>query len=233
MHDTWVSHNLFLFDDVGRTSELVAGCLREISAYRRGDASSEIYSVELLRRATVECNQEAQVSLQQCLTEVVRGWLRCHPSRETAIRLASEATYVALAFEQFWRAILQQQVACKTLAEVLTYLHASLQGVILETLRTSVRPGGAATSLPRESGKLYEKVPLDSREVWNRLLTILPDQREQRLAYLLYHYSLGPREIVRVYPQEWSNVQEIYRLRHAILEKVLRNSNKLKKRYGV
>ncbi len=50
---------------------------------------------------------------------------------------------------------------------------------------------------------------------------MLPNKREQRLAYLLFHCGLKSREIVRFCPQE----QEIYQLRRIILERVLRNAD--------
>jgi len=56
---------------------------------------------------------------------------------------------------------------------------------------------------------------------------MLDEHREKRLAYLLYNCGLKPREIVRFYPQEWSDVQEIYGLRRAIVEHLLDNANQL------
>ena len=61
----------------------------------------------------------------------------------------------------------------------------------------------------------------DRSEVWEILQTMLPNEREQRLTYLLYHCGLKPREIMCFYPQEWSDVQEIYRLQHNIIERLL------------
>jgi len=66
-----------------------------------------------------------------------------------------------------------------------------------------------------------------SLAVWEILQTMLPSEREQRLAYLLYHCKLGPREIVRFCPQEWNDIQEMYRLRRDILERLLRKANQL------
>jgi len=70
----------------------------------------------------------------------------------------------------------------------------------------------------------------DSLEVWEILQTLLPNSREQRLAYLLYHCGLKPREIVQFCPQEWSDVQEIYRLRHNILDRLMHNADYLQGR---
>jgi len=68
----------------------------------------------------------------------------------------------------------------------------------------------------------------DSNEIWEILQTLLPNAREQRLASLLYHCGLKPREIVRFCPQEWNDVQEIYRLRRIILERLLRHADQLR-----
>ncbi len=85
-------------------SALVEQCRQEIQAYRRGETSNEAYSLELLRRAIVQGDQAARVGVQQCLGEIVQGWLHCHPCREAACRWESEENYVALAFERFWQA---------------------------------------------------------------------------------------------------------------------------------
>lgn len=84
--------------------------------------------MELLRRAFVQGDQDTWAGVQQCLGELVIGWLRSHPRRETACRWESEENYVALAFERFWQATAQQRVVFKTFAGALVYLHASLHG---------------------------------------------------------------------------------------------------------
>src|SRR5207249_4605206 len=143
--------------------------------------------------------EAAWAGVEQCLGEVVRGWLHGHPCREAACRWQSEEDYVALAFERFWQATVQQQVTFRTLAGALVYLRASLHGAILDTLRASSRPREVPMPLAREP---YVEDQADSNEVWEILHTMLPSEREQRLAYLLYHCGLKPREIVRFRPQE-------------------------------
>jgi integrase len=68
---------------------------------------------------------------------------------------------------------------------------------------------------------------IESNEVWEALQTLLPSAREQRLAYLLYHCGLRPKEIVHYCSQEWSDVQEIYRLRRHIVEWLLRHDDSI------
>jgi len=59
--------------------------------------------------------------------------------------------------------------------------------------------------------------------IWGTLQRILPNVREQRLAFLLFNCGLKPREIVSHCPQEFGDVQEVYRLRRNILEQFLHN----------
>jgi hypothetical protein len=175
----------------------------------------EVSRLELLRRTKTHGDLEAWTAFQQCLEEIVLTWLHEHPGSEAACRMHSESYFVAQAFERLWQAVVQGQVACETLSGVLVYLRASLNGAILETLRISRRPG--AVSSPWPDG---ENRP-DRSEVWDRLQARLPDQREQRLAYLLYSCGLDPAEIVRGSPQEWSDVQEVARLRRSILARLM------------
>jgi len=208
---------------------LAAQCLQEIDTYRKGEPYTDRYSVELLRYATVEDNQEAWVWVQHCFGGLVRGWLRRHPRRVAACRLESEEYYVAQAFERFWQATaLKQRLEFTRLAAVLRYLRTSLQGAILDTLRMYARPREVPLPGPGEPGEPQVEDSSERSEVWEVLQTILSNPREQRIAYLLFHCGLKPREIVRYCPQEWSSIREIYGLRRTITERLLRNADQLR-----
>ena len=212
-----------------RLPALAAYCLREIDHYRRGEPYTDTYAVELLRRATVEDDQEAWLWVHHCFGGLMRAWLHRHPKREAACRLESEEHYVAQAFERFWQATTaNQRVGFSTLAAALQYLHASLHGAILDTLRAYVLPREVSLPEPGEPGEPHVEESTESSEVWEVLKTMLPNPREQRVAYLLFYCGLKPREMVRFYPQEWSSVCEIYGLRRTIMERLLRNADRLR-----
>jgi len=198
---------------------LAAQCLRELDNYRRGEPCTDTFCLELLHHAIIQGNQEAWTWVQHCFGGMVRRWLRRHPQREVTCRLESEENYVAQTFERFWQATaFNQQVEFSTLTAALQYLRASLHGAILDILRANERSGDAP--LP-EPGEPRVEDSTDSSEVWESLQAILLNPREQRLAYLLFHCGLGPREIMRFCPQEWSDIQEIYRLRRNITKRFL------------
>ena len=202
---------------------LAEQCLLELGAYRRGEVCDEAYGLELFRRATVEGDAEAWAWVQRCFGEIVLGWLRRHPSRAAACRLESEANYVALTFERFWQATaLSQHVSFRTLAAALQYLRASLHGAVLDTLRAYSRPKEVPLLEPGEPGEPLAEEQTEGSMVWEILQTMLSNRREQRLAYLLYHCGLKPREIVRFCPQEFSSVEDIYRLRRTLFERLVR-----------
>jgi len=212
-----------------RLPVLAAQCLQEIEQYRRGEPSPESSSVELLRRATVEVDQEAWRWVQHCFSGLVRGWLRRHPNRAAACHLESEEYYVALAFERFWQATtLKQRLEFTRLAAALRYLRASLQGAILGTLRRYARPREVSWPGPGEPGEPQTEDSRECSDIWEVLQTLLSNPREQRIAYLLFYCGLKPWEIVRYCPQEWSSIGEIYGLRRTIMERLLRNADHLR-----
>ena len=117
--------------------------------------ANDEYGLELLRRAIVQEDQEAWAGVQHCFSGLVRGWLHRHPKRDIACRLESEENYVAQTFERFWQATaLTRHVEFMTLAAALQYLRASLNGVILDTLRAYARPREVMLPETGEAGEL-------------------------------------------------------------------------------
>lgn len=203
---------------------LAEQCHLELESSRRGEPCDEAYGLELFRRATVERDQEAWQCMQHCFSEIVLGWFRHHPSRALACRLESEENVVALTFERFRQVTtLSQHVSIRTIPAALQYLRASLNGVVLDILRTYSRPKEVPLPNTGEPGEPYAEEQTEGSKVWEILQTILSDWCEQRLAYLLYHCGLNPREIERFCPQEFGSVEDIYRLRRNIFERLVRH----------
>jgi hypothetical protein len=187
----------------------------------------EVSRLELLRRASTHHDLEAWAAFQQSLEGTVLTWLHDHPGRETACRVQSERHFVAQAFEQLRQAVIQRHVTFETLPEALLYLRASLCGAILEIQRASSRPRAGSLLLSEEPSVQDQT---NSSEIWEIVQTLLPSEREQRLAYLLFHCGLGEDEIVQGLPQEWSDAQEVHHLRCHLLKRLLHHTNQLSER---
>ena len=204
-----------------RTMSLAAlaeECLREINAARLGVIHDDQCWVELLRRAMVYRDAAAQKVVEHHLSQVVRAWLGCHPQRERVYRLASEASYVARTCERFWQGAAQQEQALDRLVTALRYVAACLTSVILDALRADAY--ATAIPLPEPAGAGAEDLE-DAQASWERIRGMLSTAREQRVAYLLFHCGLQPEDIVRLYPQEGGERQDITRVRRTVIERHL------------
>ncbi len=166
--------------------------------------------------------------MQYCFGGLVLDWLRRYPKKAHACRLEREEYYLAQAFERFWQVTTSnQRVECKTLAGALVFLHVSLNTAILDRLRANEQPRESLKPEPAEPGEAHMEDVTSGSEVWEMVKASLANPREQRLAYLLFHCGLSSREIGRGLPQEWSDVQEITRLRRIIMEQVLCHADQL------
>jgi DNA-directed RNA polymerase specialized sigma24 family protein len=209
-------------------SELADRCASEISRYSHKEEYDDTYCLEIFRRALLLHDDAAWELLQSRFTPTVSSWVRRHPSREAAYRHNSEENYVALAFARFWVAsVNNSRLEFNSLAAALRFLHACLNTAILDTLRTYSRPNIVPLPDPGFPEEPVSEDEDDGGELWDVIRDMLPNAREQRLAYLLYHCGLKPREILQRCPGEFSNVQEIYRLTRNIMERLMRNKERL------
>jgi hypothetical protein len=207
---------------------LVARCLREINGYRRGETQDIPSCLELFHRARVQHDDGALEALRQCFSELERDWIRRHPHKEVVCRFESEEYYAALAFERFWQAVThRQELEFGTLTAALAYLQASLNGVILDTLRTYSQSSKVAFLETDDAGEPAVENDENGGTLWEIIQRMLPNEREQRVAYLLFHCGLQPGEIVRGNPQEFSDVQEVARLRRNIIARLVRSGSNL------
>jgi len=211
-------------------SVLADRCMMEISNHRRGEACNDQYCLEIFRRAMLERDDSVWALLVERFDEYMMGLFRRHVRREAASRLDTPENYIARAFERFWlAAVHNQQLRFTTLAAALCYLRSCLNGAIVDTLRAYSR--SKEVVLPGPDFPDEPAVEVDEEEgqgVWEAIQNMLPKERERRLAYLLFHCNLKPREIVRLCPQEFSEVQEIYRMRRNIIERLSRDSDQIR-----
>ncbi|HZS76799.1 MAG TPA: hypothetical protein VFA41_09320 [Ktedonobacteraceae bacterium] len=202
----------------------------ELKQYHNRTLSNEQYCIELLRRALYEQKDDAWLAIEQCFGRFVRSWFWNHRYRDVALQRDSEENYLAQTFSRFWYAVREQQIEFTSLAAILAYLHATLNGVLADTMRVCLRR--QAREMPwlelNDTEELAIEDPVDSQAVWEAIQRFLPDERERRLAYLLYYCGLKPRDIVRHCPQEFDDVKEVYRLSQNILDRLRRNRERLR-----
>ena len=210
-------------------SMLADRCGDEMRRQRRRETFNDQYCLEIFRRAILERASQAWAVLLQRFGDTVRIWLRSHPSCDLALQRDSEENYVALTFSRFWYAMRNQQTEFPTLYAALSYLHATLNGTIIDHLR--MQRSTREVPLP-EVDSPDEPFSADESshdfEIWRSLQSMFTDDRERRVMYLLYYCGLKPREIVERCPEEFQDAKEIYRLNHNILDRLRRNRDRLR-----
>ncbi len=77
------------------------------------------------------------------------------------------------------------------------------------------------TSIEQAHGRCSKQAHGEACMLWQRVERVLTDARELRIAYLLFHCGLTPREIVQRCTPEFTDVQEVLSLRCAIMQKLI------------
>jgi len=210
-------------------SELADRCMSEINRYRRGEASSDQYCLEIFRRAMLEHEDAAWVFLERRFRAAMLGWFHKHPNRDVACLHDSPENYINLALERFWMATVHnQKLEFTSLAAALSYLRSSLNGAIVDTLRMYGRSEVVALPEPDLVDEQAKEERPESYELWELVRKIITNEREWLLAHLHFYCGLKPREIVRYYAQDFPDVQEVYRLLRNILEKLRRHRDQFR-----
>ena len=209
-------------------SSLAQHCAQEMGKRRHKELSDDRFCLEIFRRAIVQGLDAAWTVLQERFGDSVRMWLRSHPSNDIALRHDSEENYVAMTFSRFWHAVHEQKLEFQSLVAALSYLHATLNGVLMDTTRSHLR----SKEVPLPEADSHEEPAAGEPDTWYTtwvsIQSLLTDPREQRLAYLLYYCGLKPREVVIRCPNEFASVKEVYRLNCNIVERLRRNRDRLR-----
>lgn len=208
---------------------LARRCSEEMVRQRRKEIFDDQYCLEIFRRAMLERMDQAWVVLQQHFGETVRIWLRSHASGDLALMRDTEENYIALTFSRFWYAVRNQGMEFPTLYAALSYLHATLNGVIIDALRS--QRSSREIPLPEKDSPdepaSHDEIDDESALLAN-LHEIISNARDQRLLHLLYYCGLKPRQVVERCPQEFPNIKEVYRMNHNILDRLRRNKDRLR-----
>lgn len=165
----------------------------------------------MFHRAGVQRDGYARQWLQHATQKPMLEYLRNHHFYRELWRIDSDKQYVTRTFGRFWQTVEQQKLCLSTRSQMVRYLRATLNGVILESLRSSTQQVEMSE---------YADTTRRGHTLWSIIQNVLPDERERRVAYLLYHCGLKPEEIVRTCPQEFNDVQEIHRVRCVVIEKM-------------
>jgi hypothetical protein len=198
--------------DIASIPDLARRIKEEIHHYQRGDCVEDSSTLQMLSLARLHNNDQTWRVIEQCFASLALFCIRRHPRYEEACRVKTERRYLVLTLNRFRHGLIEQDVTFSSFAAVVRYLLVCVNSVLFDTLRSAVW-----------LEKINQHELLISDNATNQqadavlLLQLLPNEREQRLAYLLFHCGLSPRDIVQTCPSEFADLEEIYQLRCALM----------------
>jgi DNA-directed RNA polymerase specialized sigma24 family protein len=197
--------------------------------YARGGTSDDAAGLELFRRAMVDDDAAAW----QAVMEVYRPLLVAHAGRRVVRGLVIEDNgfCVDRAFQRFWQACRNGRLhQFDDLAAILTYLKMCLGSVLLDEARSRRRQ--ACTSLddvPPEACISLDPAALvvsrlAARQTWDAINAELRGPRERLVARLSFVGGLTPREILVRHPDTFRDVNDVYRTKRNVVERLRHSS---------
>ncbi len=223
--------NMALFSPVSDLpmAEVVQAARQELVQYQRRQATADCYRYELFRRAMVLRDEWAWSALYELYRPLVSAWVLASRSRATGEEVDA---LVNEAFARFARAITAQQWhEFGTSGALLGYLkrcahsaaaddrrtrHPRLHEEPLDTLPVSCEP------LSEECAEVVSG-RLAAQELWAIICRAASSPAEQVVLRLVCAQGLPPRVVQQLHPTLFPGVQDLYRVKRTVLERLSRS----------
>ncbi|MBA2677526.1 MAG: hypothetical protein H0U76_03910 [Ktedonobacteraceae bacterium] len=212
------------------TDLLIQEVQQEISQYLRFHQTDTTWAFELFRRAIMERDEQAWAGLYLLYSNQVNSWiLRCIPG--TPLEPEDVASLNNAAFAKFAHSLSPEKFPAFASAErVLAYFKLCVRSVVCDEMRR--RTYRAQHEEPIEA---IEKEPLiddpadgvaaklEALEVWQIIFGEVESLAEAVI--LQQHCLLGRplRELPQRYPTMFQSVDDVYRVKRNVIERLRRN----------
>jgi hypothetical protein len=209
-------------------AHLAERCGQESERFFQHAASDPRYCYELMRRALNERDQQAWSTIYPQYEPLVISWVLRHP----AFSASGEETayFVNAAYEKLWVAITPAKFnKFPDLRSLLRYLQLCVHSVItdhmrqltLQTLQIQpeivetfhIQPDIAATVVDR----------VQHGTLWGLITERLQDAKERQVMYGSFVLGLKPRELFTRFAPTFQTLDEIYRVKENVLERLRRD----------
>lgn len=205
--------------------ELAERCRQETA--RRGD---DRFCYELLRRALAERDEAAWAKVYAQYEVLVRFWFVKH-SYFHLVKSEGIETLVNEVFTRLWQAIdpTSFKIEFPTVPSVTAYLQRCVHTTIMNAYRQLERDRRRAQafgqlSTAKTHASSPEAIIVDAAALWTVVAQELDDPRERLLILLRYRNGLTPSDIVTRYPDQFDNVNEVYRIKRNVLSRLGRSA---------
>ena len=208
-------------------TELIEEARRETALFQRRQATESACSYELWRRAIVLRDDWAWAAVYRLYAPVVSAWIVLR-----APGLVGEDLDVLVnqAFARFAHAMTEQKwrdFAC--VGALLGYLKRCAHSAAADSRRWQPRQHDALDSLPVSCEPLIRDcadIVMErqaAQELWRLVCSEAPAHEEQLVLLLVVAQGMSPRALQQRYPTVFPSVQDIYRIRRNVIERLQRN----------
>lgn len=217
-------------------SDLAQRCAQETDLYFHQKEHDPSYCFELFRRAIQESNQAAWEIICVQYQPLVSGWVRQHHAFQDS---GEEIQYfVNGAFGKIFSTITSNRFeGFSDIGFLLRYLKLCVHSVILDYKRSAeqINPypleealNNASTDPTVEDQQLDQA---DRQALWDWINAWLNDQKERLVVYGSFALALKPQEIYDLFRDQFSDVDEVYRVKQNVISR-LRRDPEFRKLFG-
>jgi hypothetical protein len=206
-------------------------CAQESDLFFKRQPHDPCYCFELFRRAIVHSNQQAWELLYRQYHPLVLGWVHRHDLFASS---GEEADYfVNGAFEKMWTRLTPTTFdRFPDLKSILRYLQMCVNSAIVDAARSreqvtrleDVEPALVVSS-SKTAGQGEAFVDLERAELWGWLYAQLKDVKEEQAVYGTYVLGLKPQELFSHYRNTFRDVNEVYRVKENVLDRLRRDKS--------
>jgi hypothetical protein len=215
-------------------SELARECADESHKFLKGGASDERAGLELFRRAIIFRDEYAWACLYRQFQPLVLTWVLQHQSAASVFGQDGPEPLVNAAFAKFSQALTPAKMEhFDALSALLKYLKLCVHSVVADELRArqarqyeetlEVEEHDTPTDDPAEG----VVAALSAQGLWRAILAELIGEQEQVLIYSAFVLGLKPSEITHLHTRLFPSVEDVYRVKRNVLERLRRNARLL------
>ncbi len=216
--------------DILSVPELAQRCTEETGKFLKQLKSDDRYCLELFRRAIAMRDEQAWSSVYQQYAPLVLTWVMQHQSVVTLIGQDSAPSLVNAAFAKFFQALSPAKLShFETLAAILKYLKMCAHSVVADEVRAyQARQYEDTLELIKQEPASEDPAEdvianLAVQTLWEVIQDELRSDDERLLVYLAYVQGMKPGEISRIHQHYFPAVDDVYRIKRNVLERLRRN----------
>jgi RNA polymerase sigma factor (sigma-70 family) len=211
-------------------NDLARCCTEETNKFLKQSASNDRFCLELFRRAIVRRDEEAWTCIYQQYAPLVLTWITQHQSAAPLLGQDGGAPLVNAAFAKFSQALTPAKMEnFDSLAAVLKYLKMCVHSVVADELRSRQAHQYEETLESIEHEPAADDpaddvvANISAQGLWQIIQEELNGEDERVLIYLAYVQGMKPSEISNRHRRLFPSVDDVYRIKRNVLERLRRN----------